>query len=128
MLRKAAVQNSVVLVVGVDDGALEPLVVLVADEALAILQLRRAVHLAVGAVVGAESLVLADCVFHKGATVVHLRVDDLAASPLVSGEGSLVNMHDLEPGAHEMFLFKFIDERGHGVAHHVLGANLSVVD
>ena len=37
VLGKATVQHSVVLLVGVDDGSLDALVVLVADEALAIL-------------------------------------------------------------------------------------------
>ena len=104
------------------------MVVSVAHEALAVLEELGAVHFSVGTVVGSESGILTNGVLHEGTTVVHLGVDDLAASPLVSSEGGLVNVEDLEPGAHDMVLLEFLIERLGGVTDDVLGADLGVVD
>ena len=65
MLRKATVKDSIVLVVGVHYGCLQPLVIAVANEALAIFKMLGAVHLTVGSVVRSEGLILADGVLHE---------------------------------------------------------------
>ena len=128
MLGQASVHDGVVLVISVDHVRLQPLVILVADEALAILGVLGAVHLSVGAVVGTEGLILTHGVLHERAAVVHLGVDDLSTGPFVSGEGSLVNVENLEPGAHEVFLREFLIEGNGNVADHVLGSNRGVVN
>ena len=65
VLGQATIHNGIVLVVGVHDCVLEPLIVSVADEALAVWKVLGAVHLAVAAEVGSEALLLADCVLHE---------------------------------------------------------------
>lgn len=100
MLGQATVHHGIVLVVSIHNCVLEPLIVSVADEALAAWKILGAIHLAVAAEVGSEALLLADCVLHERPTIVHLAVNGLAAHPLISSERCLVNVHDLEPGAH----------------------------
>ena len=75
-----------------------------------------------------ERLVLTDSVLHKVASLVHMRVDDLATSPLIGGEWSFVDIHDLEPSAHEAILLKLIDKRRNEVADYVLSSNFRVVN
>ena len=128
VLGQASVGHSVVLVVRVHDRVLQPLVVAVAHEALSVLEVVWAVHLTVGAVVRAKSLILAHGVLHEAAAVVHLRVDHLAASPLVSGEWCLINVEDLEPGTHKVLLFKFLLDWVHAIADDVLLTNLASID
>ena len=76
----------------------------------------------------AERLILTDGVLHEGTTVVHLRVDDLTATPGALIEGFLVNMHDLVPSSHEVLLLESLGEGCDVVTDDVLGANLGVVD
>ena len=128
VLRQASVGDNVVLVVSVHDGRLKPLVISVADEALAILEELGAVHLAVGAVVGSEGSVLANSVLHHAAAVVHLRVQDLTAGPLVLCEGSLIDVEDLEPGAHDVVLLQLLSQGLRLVANDVLSADWRIVD
>ena len=108
MLRQASVGNCIVLVISVDDGRLEPLLWLVSHEALASLEVAGAVHLTMGAEVRAEGVVLADCVLHEAASVVHLRVDHLTAGPVLLGEWGFSDVHDLEPSAHEFVLVELL--------------------
>ena len=75
-----------------------------------------------------ERLVLTNGVLHEVACLVHMRVDNLTTGPLVSGEWSFVDIHDLEPGSHEMILLKLIRKRRNKVADHVLGADFRVVN
>ena len=128
VLWQATIHNCIVLVVCVHDGVLEPLVVSVSDEALAVGQLVGAVHLAVAAEMGSEGLLLADRVLHKAAAIVHCAVDSLPAHPLVGGKGSLINVHNLIPSAHEMCLFEFFGQGLDDVANDVLLADRTVVD
>ena len=128
MLGQASVGHDVVLVVSVNDVRLEPLVVSVADEALAVLEELGAVQLAVGAVVGSESGILAHGVLHERTAVIHLREDDLAASPLFGSEGGLVDVHDFVPGTLDVLIFELLLDRIHAIADHILGADLAIVD
>ena len=84
VLGEAAVQNCVVFVISFDDCGLKPLVALEADKTLAVLKLGWTVHLSVRTEVRTERLVLADSVLHEVARLVHMRIDDLATSPLIS--------------------------------------------
>jgi len=52
----------------------------------------------------------------------------LAAHPLVSGEWRLINVHDLEPGAHKMIAFELLLKWLNQVTDDVLLANLAIVD
>ena len=128
MLGHASVHDSIVLVVSVDDRALKPLVVSVADEALAVWKLLGAVHLTVATEVGSEGLLLTDGVLHERTTVVHGAVNGLSTHPLVSSEWGLINVHDLEPLSHEVLLFEFLLKRLHVIADNVLLSNLAIVD
>ena len=128
MLGQAAIHDRIVLVVGVDDGVFEPLVVAVSDEALAVGELVGAVHLAVAAEVRPEGLLLADRVLHKAAPVVHLAVDRLPAHPLVSRERGLIHVHNLIPSTHKMCLFEFFGQGFNNVANDVLLTDRTVVN
>ena len=123
MLWQAPVDHCVVLVVSVHDGGLQPLVWLVADEALPRLQVAWAVHLSVGAEMGAKGMVLAHSVLHEATSVVHVGVDHLSAGEAIVGKWGLRDVHDLVPCAEEVLLVKLGWERVHGVAHHLLGAD-----
>ena len=108
VLGQASVHDCVVLVIRVDNRALQPLVVSVADEALSISKFVWAVHLSVAAEVRAKCLFLAHGVLHEGATVVHLAVNGLTTHPLIRSEGCFVNVHDLIPGSHKVLLFELL--------------------
>ena len=96
----ASIHDSVVYIVSLHDCALEPLIVAIADEALAILKVLGAVHLSMGSVVWTKCLILANGMLHHGTTIVHLGVDYLATSPLFLSEWCLVNVKDLVPSSH----------------------------
>ena len=128
VLGKASVCNDVVLVVGINDHALQPLVVSVADEALSILEFIWAVHLTVAAEVRAESLLLTDGVLHERTTVIHLAVNCLTAHPLVCSEGCFIDVHDLVPGAHEVLLLELFLEMVDVIADDILNADMAAVD
>ena len=128
VLGQATVGDGIVLVVRVHDRALQPLVIAIADEALAVGELGRAIHLAVATEVWAESLLLSDGVLHEGTAVVHLAVDSLSAHPLVLGEGCFVHVHDLIPGAHEVLLLELFLEGCHVVTDNILLSDFAIVD
>ena len=128
VLGQASVHNGVVVVISLNDSVLEPLVTSVADKALATWQVCRTVHLSMAAIVRSKSGILSDCVLHEAAPVVHLRVDDLAARPLVCSEGCLINVANLIPGAHEVLLFELLLKRHDVVADDVLRTDLAIVD
>ena len=128
VLRQASVHHGVVLVVRVHDRVLQPLVVSIAHEALTVGKLRGAVHLSMAAKVRSEAFLLAHCVLHKAATVVHLAVDRLTAHPLISSEGRLINVHDLVPSAHEVFLLELLGQWLNQVANDILLADRAIVD
>ena len=128
VLRQASVQNSVVLIIGVDNRILEPLVMAISDEALSVLYVIGAVHLSMAAKVWAESGVLSNGVLHERTTIVHVRVDDLATCPLILGEWSFIDVEDLIPSAQEVLPLKFILEWSDIVTDDILFANLATVD
>ena len=72
MLRKAAVKDSIVFIVSVHYGCLQPLVIAVADEALATLKVLRAIHLAMRSIVWTKCLILTNGMLHHGTAIVHL--------------------------------------------------------
>ena len=128
VLRQASVQNSVVLIIGVDNRILEPLVMAISDEALSVLNVIGAVHLSMAAKVWAKSGVLSNGVLHERTTIVHVRVDDLATCPLILGEWSFIDVEDLIPSAQEVLPLKFILEWSDIVTDDILFANLAIVD
>ena len=128
MLRKATVKDSIVFIVSVHYCCLQPLVIAVADEALAILKVLGAVHLAMGSIVWTKGLILANCMLHHGTTIVHLGVDYLATSPLFLCEWCLVNVKDLVPCSHEVCLIQLLLEGLNVVTDDILSANLAIVD
>ena len=72
MLRKATVKDSIVFIVSVHYGCLQPLVIAVADEALATLKVLRAIHLAMRSIVWTKCLILTNGMLHHGTAIVHL--------------------------------------------------------
>ena len=108
MLRKAAVKDSIVFVVSVHYCRLQPLVIAVANKALAILKVLGAVHLAMGSIVWTKCLILTNGMLHHGTSIVHLGVDNLATSPLFLSEWCLVNVKDLVPSAHKVSLIQLL--------------------
>ena len=72
VLWEASIHDSVVYIVSLHDCALEPLIVAIADEALASLKVFGAVHLSMRAEMGTKALLLPDRVFHERPFVVHL--------------------------------------------------------
>ena len=71
VLGQASVHHSVVLIISVNDGTLQPLVVLVAHETLSALEMSRAIHFTMAAIVWSKCRILAHSVLHEAATVVH---------------------------------------------------------
>ena len=128
MLRKAAVKDCIVLIVSVHNSSLQPLVIAVADEALSILKVLGAVHLAMGSIVWTKCLILTNGMLHHGTTIVHLGVDYLATSPLFLSEWCFIDVKDLVPGAHEVCLIKLLLEGLDVVTDDILSANLAIVD
>ena len=74
VLWEASIHDSVVYIVSLHDCALEPLIVAIADEALAGLKVFGAVHLSMTTIVASESLILTNCVLKEGAASISLRV------------------------------------------------------
>ena len=128
MLRKATVKDSIVFIVSVHYSCLQPLVIAVADEALAILKVLGAVHLAMRSIVRTECLILTNSVLHHGTSIVHLRVDYLTTSPLFLREWRLINVKDLVPGAHQVSLIQLLLKGLDVVTDDILSANLAIVD
>lgn len=58
MLGQTSVQNGIVLIVGINDSTLKPLVIAIANEALSRLEMLGAVHFSVTAIVGTKGLIL----------------------------------------------------------------------
>ena len=104
------------------------MVAAITDEAAAAIQVIRAEELSVGAEVGAEGGILANGVLHEATSVVHLRVDDLAASPLILSERLLLNMEDLVPGAQDILISELLAQSRRLVADDILHTDVSVVD
>ena len=104
------------------------MVIAIADEALAILKVLGAVHLAMGSIVWTKCLILANGVLHHGTSIVHLGVDNLTTSPLFLSERCLVNVKDLVPGAHKVCLIQLLLEGLNVVTDDILSANLAIVD
>ena len=73
-------------------------------------------------------MVLSNCMFHEGSSVVHVCIDDLAAGPLFLSEWLLVDVHDLVPSSHKVVLVECLVEVGHNVADNILVSDVRVVD
>ena len=123
MLWEASVDDSVVLVISVHNDRFEPLIWLVTDEALSWLKVTWAVHLSMGAEMGSKGVILSHCVLHKASSVVHMGEDDLTTSPSVMGEGRLLNVHYLEPGAQKVLLIELLGKWWHYIANNLLGSD-----
>ena len=72
VLRQASVQNSIVLIVGINDRVLQPLIISISHEALATLKLGWTVHLAMTTEVRPEGRILPDGVLHERAAIIHV--------------------------------------------------------
>ena len=65
MLGQTSVQNGIVHVVGINDGTLKPLVIAIANEALARLEMLGAIHLSVTTIVRSKGLILTHSVLEE---------------------------------------------------------------
>ena len=128
MLRKASIDHCVVIIVCVNYGALEPLLWLITDEALAWLQMAWAEHLSMRSKVRSKGMILPHSVLHEAPSIIHVGENNLSASPSIMSEWGLLNVHDLEPGAHEVLLVKFLGKWGHYITNHLLCSNRGLVD
>ena len=127
MLRQTSIHHGIILVVGVNDGVLNPLFITVPNVTLSIRKVLRAVHLTMRSQMRTESLILTNRMLHERSLVIHFRVDDLAACPLIRLEGRFIHMQNLIPSAHEVLLLKCFFKGSHSVAGDILMANLALI-
>ena len=76
------------------------------------------------AVVRAKGSILANRMLHHAATAVHLRVKHLATGPLFLREGRLIDVHNLIPRSHDVFLRHLLAQSVRGIARHTLCPDL----
>ena len=129
MLGQTSVDHGVVLVVGGHHSGLDPLVRLIFDEALTWGKVGGAVHL------GMRSLVFSiqgspshGVLLESSLIGIEVAKVDLTASPALSGEWLLLDMHDLVPIALVSFQVKLLAKWLRSITDHLLGSDWRMVD